>query len=212
VNDSLLAENARLGNQLKSSFANDSVEQKFINDTLTRQQYSYTVAQVVNNSVHLKNNFITINRGRKHGIAEDMGVTGPNGIVGIVRGVSENYSIIQSLLHSSTRISASIASTNAFGSLIWGENNFNPQTAMLQDIPHHVVVRPGEKIVTSGLSVIFPAGIPVGRVIKSGIKRGNNFLDIELRLNTDFARLQYVYVITNFRAKEQLQLEEGINE
>jgi rod shape-determining protein MreC len=212
VNDSLLLENARLRNQLRSSFANDSVEQKTVMDSLTRQQYTYIVAQVVNNSVHQKNNFITINRGKKHGIAEGMGVISATGVVGFVRDVSENYARIQSLLHSDTKISASIAGTNAFGSLVWGEGNYNPQKAILLDIANQIVVKPGEKIVTSGLGVFFPAGIPVGEVLHTGVKRGNNFMDIDVKLNTDFASLQYVYVINNMRAAEQEQLEKHIKE
>ena len=212
VNDSLVAENARLRNQLKSSFVNDSVEQKFVTDSLTKQQYIYIVAQVVNNSVHQKNNFITINRGKRHGVAAGMGVMSATGIVGIVREVSENYARIQSLLHSGTKISASIAGSNAFGSLVWGEGNYDPRKAVLLDIGNHIVVKPGEKIVTSGLSVIFPAGIQIGEVLRSGIKGGNNFMDIEVTLNTDFATLQYVYVVINSRAAEQEQLEQRIKE
>jgi rod shape-determining protein MreC len=212
TNDSLAAENARLRNQLKSSFANDSVEQRFVTDTVNKQQYSYIVAQVVNNSVHLKNNFITINRGKKQGIETGMGVISSNGIVGIVRDVSDNYARIQSLLHSSTRINASIEGTNAFGSLIWGEDNYDPRKAVLLDIANHIVIKPGAKVITSGFSVIFPPGIAIGRVLRTGVKRGNNFMDIEVKLNTDFTTLQYVYVINNFRAAEQQQLENRIKE
>jgi len=210
VNDSLVAENVRLRRQLKSSFANDSVEQKFVNDTLTRQQYTYIVAQVVNNSVHQKNNFLTINRGSRQGVTEGMGVMCPSGIVGIVRGVSENYARIQSLLHSETKISASIAGTNAFGTLVWGDGNFDPQKAVLLDIANHIIVRRGDKIVTSNLSVLFPPGIPIGQVLNTGIKGGNNFMDVSVKLNTDFATLQYVYVINNLRAAEQETLEKRV--
>ncbi|HCN83957.1 MAG TPA: rod shape-determining protein MreC [Sphingobacteriaceae bacterium] len=206
VNDSLVAENVRLRNQLKSSLTNDTVRQISVNDTITKQQYICIEARVVSNSIHQKNNYITINRGSKHGIAPGMGVICPSGIVGIVRDVSENYARIQSLLHSGTKISASIASTNAFGSLVWGEGNYDPQKAILLDIPNHVIVKTGEKVVTTGFS-LFPAGLPIGKISRTGIKGGNNFLDIEVKLNTDFSTLQYVYVVNNLRSAEQQQLE-----
>lgn len=209
VNDSLAAENARLRNQLKSAFPDDSVKQRAVNDTITRQQYVTIEARVVNNSVGLKNNFITLNRGSKHGIAPGMGVISSTGVVGFVRDVSENYSKVQSVLHSSTKISASIEGSNAFGSLVWGEDNFNPETAFLLDIPNHIVVKNGQKVVTSGFS-LFPAGTPIGRIIRKDVKGGNNFLDIEVKLSTDFSVQQYVYVVKNLRAAEQQQLEQQI--
>jgi rod shape-determining protein MreC len=206
VNDSLVAENARLRNQLESSFANDSVKQISVNDTITKQQYICIEARIVSNSVHQKNNYITISRGSKHGIKPGMGVICSSGIVGIVRDVSENYARIQSLLHSGTKISAAIETTHAFGSLVWGEGNFDPQKAILLDIPNHVIVKKGEKVVTTGFS-LFPAGLPIGKISRTGVKGGNNFLDIEVKLNTDFSTLQYVYVVNNLRNAEQQKLE-----
>lgn len=210
VNDSLAVENARLKNLLQRALPADTVVQKIVADTVNHQQYTYIVARVVNNSTHQKNNYITINRGSKQGIHEGMGVICSNGVVGVVRDVSENFARIQSLLHSATKVSASVAGSNAYGSLTWGEGNYNPQKAVLQDIPNHVIVKPGQKVVTSSYSVLFPQGVPIGRITHTGIKGGNNFLDIEVKLDTDFSTLQYVYVINNLRAAEQIQLEERI--
>ena len=52
TNDSLAAENARLRNQLATSFTSDSIKQGIVRDTTLKQQYTYTVATVINNSVH----------------------------------------------------------------------------------------------------------------------------------------------------------------
>ncbi|NEU09735.1 rod shape-determining protein MreC [Flavihumibacter sp. R14] len=204
TNDSLAAENARLNNQLKTSFFDDSVEQHSVNDTLTQQQYSYIVAKVVNNSVHQKNNYITINRGLKHGIKKGWGVISAKGVVGIVLNVSEHFATIQSVLHSDTRISASV--NGNIGSLVWGEDSSDPRLAILRDIPNHVIVKKGNRVVTSGYS-LFPSGIEIGRVTRTGLKGGDSFLDIEIYLSTDFSKLQYVYVINNLLAQEQKELE-----
>lgn len=204
TNDSLAAENARLKNQLKSSYFNDSIARGTVNDTLTKQQYTYIVAKVVNNSIHQKNNYMTINRGSRHGIRKGMGVLSANGVAGIVLNVSQNFSTIQSLLHSDTRISASV--NGNIGSLVWGEGNFDPRLAILKDIPNHIIVKKGQKVVTSGYS-LFPSGIEIGRVTRTGIKGGDSFLDIEIRLTTDFSTLQYVYVVNNLLSKEQQDLE-----
>ncbi|TZF82068.1 rod shape-determining protein MreC [Pedobacter sp. BS3] len=208
VNDSLARENARLRNQLKSSFYNDSIAGNSVKDTLYKQQYTYIVARVVNNSIHQKNNYITINRGKRQGVQKGMGVICGTGVVGIVLNVSDNFASVRTILHSETKISASIAGTGAFGSLVWGDNNYDPQKAVLEDIPNHITVKPGAQIVTSGYS-LFPAGLPIGKVIKTGVIGGNNFLNIEVKLSTDFATLEYVYVVNNLFSTEQAQLEES---
>ena len=204
TNDSLAAENARLKNQLKTSFFDDSVDQRVVNDTLTQQQYTYIVAKVVNNSIHQKNNYLTINRGLKHGIKKGMGVISAKGIVGIVLNVSEHFATIQSVLHNDTRISASV--NGNIGSLVWGEKTYDPRLAILRDIPNHVIIKKGNRVVTSGYS-LFPSGIEIGRVTRTGLKGGDSFLDIEIWLSTDFSKLQYVYVINNLLALEQKELE-----
>jgi rod shape-determining protein MreC len=61
-------------------------------------------------------------------------------------------------------------------------------------------------VVTSGYS-LFPSGIEIGRVTRTGLKGGDSFLNIELWLSTDFSNLQYVYVINNLLAQEQKDLE-----
>ena len=208
TNDSLALENARLRNRLKSSFFNDSLIDGSVNDTIHKQQYRYIVAKVVNNSINRQNNYLTINRGIRHGVKRGMGVTGPSGVVGIVRDVSENFSRIQSLLHSQTRISAAV--NGNIGSLVWGEGNYNPGTAILKDVPSHVVLKPGSKVVTSGFS-LFPEGVAIGSVNQVNQDDGNSFLNIEVKLSTDFSSLRYVYVVTNLYAAEQDSLESEVN-
>jgi len=204
TNDSLATENARLRNLLKSSFYSDSINRVTVRDTVLKQQYTYTVAQVINNSVHQKNNYITINRGKKHGIEKGMGVTSSTGIVGIVLNVSENFATIRSILHTETRISASV--NGNIGSLVWGEGNFDARYVTLKDIQGHLTVKKGAKVVTSEFS-LFPQGTNIGSVSQSDVKNSGSALNIEVKLHADFAALQYVYVINNLLSKEQLSLE-----
>ncbi len=205
VNKELVAENTLLRNQLKASHFNDSVAVNTLNDTINKLQYHYIAAEVINKSVNSRNNYITINRGSKHGIKKGMGVICPTGVVGIVWNVSPNFATIQSVLHQDTKITSSIVGTPYFGPLIWdGEN---PQLATLTDIPNQINLKKGTKINTSGLSVTFPKGIAVGTVLKAGVKGGGSFLNISVKLATNFYALQYVYVLKNIFATEQQDLE-----
>lgn len=204
TNDSLAAENAKLRSQLPSSFYSDSIKKVTVRDTTLKQQYTYTVAKVINNSIHQQNNYITINRGKKHGIAKGMGVISASGIVGIVLNVSKNFSTIRSVLHTESRISASV--NGNIGSLVWGEGDYDPRFATLKDIQGHLVIKKGTRVVTTEYS-LFPQGTNIGYVAGTRNNSGGSNLDIKVKLDTDFATLQYVYVIANLLSKEQLSLE-----
>lgn len=204
TNDSLAAENARLKNLLKSSFYDDSLNQVTVNDSVLKQQYTYTVARVINNSVHQKNNYLTINRGSKHGIKKGMGVTSATGVIGIILNTSENFSTVRSLLHTETKISASVEGN--IGSLVWGDGNYDSRYALLKDIQSHLNIRKGARVLTSEFS-LFPQGTNIGYVVESDSKDGNSALNIKIKLDTDFAKLQYVYVVVNMLSQEQLNLE-----
>lgn len=206
TNDSLAAENALLRNQLISSFKSDSIKQVIVRDSTLKQQYTYTLAKVINNSINRKNNYLTINRGTNHGIFKGMGVTSAKGIVGIVWNVSENFATIRSILHSDTKVSAQV--NGNIGSLVWGEGNNDSRYAYLKDVQSHLKINKGDKVLSSEFS-LFPEGTTIGYVVENRIKGETNELDIKVKLSTDFSTLQYqyVYVINNLFSGEQVSLE-----
>lgn len=205
ANQELLAENSALRLSLDQLVRRDTTTLQTILDSLGEPQYSYIAAKVTNNSIRQKNNYITIDKGTAQGVEKGMAVISPTGIVGIVLNVSPHYATIQSLLHSDSRISASLQESQAFGSLIWG-GNYDSKKAILRDIPNHVVVKKGERVATSGYS-LFPPGIPIGEVIESIEVGGESFKDISIALSTDFHNLQYVYVVVNNFIAEKQALE-----
>ncbi|AFD05495.1 rod shape-determining protein MreC [Solitalea canadensis] len=213
VNDSLAAENAKLRNMLPSVFYNDSIKKKTVIDTLKQdsmkiQQYTYIEAKVVNNTISYQNNFLTLNRGARHGIKPGMGVICAQGVVGIVKDVSDNFCTVMSLLHKDSKISVKLASTNEIGSLVW--EGTNPRIGILKEIPNHVVVKKGERVVTTGYS-LFPENVSLGKVIDTPKQTGESLLNIEILLSTDFQRLQYVYVVQDKFIQERQKLESNLN-
>jgi len=201
----LAQENAKLKEQVQRLQSPDSLAQGTVVDSLGIVQYHYIVAKVTNNSIHQKNNYITLDKGRLHGIKKGMGVISASGIVGIVLNVSDHFSTVQSLLHSETRVSAALEDSKAFGSLTWGDSH-SAQIGTLKDIPNHVKVRKGEAVFTSGFS-LFPPGIAIGNVIETDVSGGDSFLDIKVELSTPFHNLQHVYVVDDVLADERAELE-----
>ncbi|RVU00162.1 rod shape-determining protein MreC [Mucilaginibacter limnophilus] len=205
INDSLAKENARLRNQLKSSQYVDTTGKGSVVDTIYKQQYSYIEARVINNSVNHRMNYITLNKGSHDGIAKDMGVVSDAGVVGIVVQTSQHFSIVRSLLHKDTRISAMLAASKEGGSFMWAED-MDPRKGLLYDVANDAQPRLGDLVVTDQHS-LFPIGIPLGKVSNLKPKTGGFFLNMEVRLAVDFSKLEYVYVISNKLATEQTGLE-----
>lgn len=209
VNDSLAMENARLRGMMENAFYDADTTQVTVNDTTHLQQYTYITAKVVNNTVTYRNNWMTLNRGSADGVQRGMGVIGPHGIAGIIKDVSPHFSTAYSILHKDVRVSVKLDSSDNIGSLIWpGET---PLIASLEDVPTHVPVSKGEKVVTTGFS-LFPEGTPVGTVVD--VKRGGtkSFLEIDVELATGFQQLRYAYIVVNKFQQEQEQLEEKLEQ
>lgn len=207
VNDSLAAENAALKTQLLSIASIDSTQITKVKDTINRQQYTLIAAKVFKNSVTLTNNIITINKGIKDGLAKDMAVISPiKGIVGFVQNVSENFATIRPLLNQETAISVVLKKDNAFGSLVWGDDNFDYRKAYVKEIPNHYKVKVGDTIVTSGFGG-FPKGIEVGKVTNTRVSTGDSFMTLEIALFNNFSTLQFVYVVKDKFAEEVNSLQ-----
>jgi rod shape-determining protein MreC len=207
VNDSLSQENAKLKSELFAIKAIDSTKNIFVNDSLNLQQYSLLAAKVIKNSINLVNNVITINKGSNDGIVKDMAVISPQkGVIGFIKDVTPHYASIRSLLNRETYISVNLKKNNAFGSLVWGDGNYDYRKAYVKEIPNHFKVKIGDTVITSGAGG-FPKGIEVGKIIRNQVSTGDSFMTLEIALFNDFSTLQYVYVIKDRLAQEQKQLE-----
>ncbi len=212
VADSLARENAELRTQLEASKYIAVQERgvvRFPLDTSTIrpdtaqkkdviQQFTYTAAEVISNSVSRNDNYLTINRGSIHGIKMGMAVISADGIVGIVRNVSPHFSQVMSVLNKRMSITAGIKRNRYFGSLVW--DGVNPRIMTLDNIPKHADVVRGDTIMTSGFSESFPGEIRIGRVVDFRVKNGFHSIDVELW--NDLSNIRYVYVVENLMQLE----------
>lgn len=205
VNDSLARENAKLRNQLKSSFYIDTIAKHKVNDTVFKQQYEYIAARIINNSTNRSYNYITISRGSQDGIAVGMGVICSAGIVGKVVNVSPHMAIVQSMLNRYTRFSVMLAQNREIGSAEWGDD-FDTHKGLLVDVSTNAQPKIGENVITSGYS-LFPEGIMVGKVSNLHPKNGGISLSMEITFSVDYNKLEYVEVVNNKYQNEQDNLE-----
>jgi len=204
INVTLAAENVTLKNIISKMVRKGNSLFFSADDSVHKQQYVHTSAEVIENSINRQKNFFTINRGEDQGIKANMAVITSNGVAGVIVGCSRNYSVAMSVLNLDFKLSARIKSNGYFGSLSWDGRDY--RYAVLSEIPQHVLVNAGDTIETTGYSAIFPEGVIVGTV-SDYEKFGGDFYKITILLNTDFKKLHFVDVIGNLKKTEQLQLE-----
>ena len=216
TNDDLARENEELRNKLLTNFERPDTTQKMIQDSLPydtlghHRKYVYRSAKVVNNTVSLPNNTLTIARGENQGVQKNMGVIGPTGVVGVVINTSGNYAVVMSLLHRQSKVYASLKKTGETGYVFW--DGSSPLYITLKNVPKSAQVVKGDSVITSQYaSYRFPQGILIGTVMDIVDDKTSSFYTIRLKPATNFFNVQYVTVVENLMKDEQAKLEEETN-
>ncbi|MBX3258004.1 MAG: rod shape-determining protein MreC [Chitinophagaceae bacterium] len=210
TNEGLVEENRKLRNLLKQDFLVPDTSSSLVVDSIKvdslepHRRYLYFPAKVINNSVTSQNNYLTLSRGTAQGIAKDMAVISPTGIVGKVVHVSANMATVMSLLHSKSQVSASLQKSGETGSVEW--DGKDPQVITFKNIPKSAEVKKGDTVVTSRYST-FPPGQPIGIITDIEDPQSSNFYLLKLRPLTNFFNVQFVYVVKNLQKEEQDALE-----
>jgi rod shape-determining protein MreC len=215
TNDELSAENARLKKLLFSQYnitdtSNIAKLDSISVDSTTKYlKYNVLPAKVVNSDISQENNYITIERGSNQGVVKDMGVTGPDGIVGRVILVSENYSRAMSLLNHNSKVSATLKSKNgAYNGIVdWDGKESDPAILLMHNISKSAQVKKGDTVLTSNLSGSYPPNLMVGRVLSIDADPSSNFYTLQVKAATNFYTLEYAYLIENNFLDEQKKLE-----
>lgn len=213
INEELYQRNAmleleiiNLQNQIRHYADMEYAATQPVDSSLSR--YTFYLAHVINNSVNRPNNYITIDRGELDGIKPEMGVVDHNGIVGIVNVVGPHSARIISVLNSNLRISCKVKGYEQVGSLVW--DGKKPDEAILEELPRHAVFNPGDTIVTSGYSTVFPEGVPVGIVERSLDDYDENFFALRVKLFTDLSTLSTVRIIADNMKEELIKTEQDL--
>ena len=205
-NLALSTENALLRGQIAQSYQIYDRKTFVVKDTVYKLQYEYIQAKIISNSTSKRNNYLMINKGAHHGIKTGMAVISSNGVVGVVKVVSENFASIQSLLHSDSRTSARIKKDNVAGTILW--NGRASDISQMVEVPLHVKVRIGDTIISSGYSLDLPKGIMIGTINKIRTRQGDSFHTLDIKLSTDFNCIDHVYVVKNLAKNELNKLQQ----
>jgi len=149
------------------------------------------------------NKSLTINSGSSDGVKEGMPLVTSDGLLGKVIVITSEYSQILPYNNSLFRVSGLIQESQAPGIVSW---NGESLTEMVIDfIPQTIPVQEGYTVVTSGFSNEFPAGIPIGSVIRTEIEEGKETQRIFIKPFASLEQASQGFII-NFSPDSSLNL------
>ncbi len=209
-NERLAKMNTFLLNRIKLGYAAIPLKVYKKNDTLYKQEYEFMSGKAINSSVNKRNNYLTLNIGSAQGVAHDMAVITSDGIIGIVKDVSKNFSSAMSILHKDVRVNCQLKKDGTYGPLIWDGSDY--RYSNLTDIPTHAKIKKGDTVITSSLSGIFPEGIMVGIVENFEQRPNESFYTVKVKLSADFKKVNHVSVIKyNYKTeRDSLELKSQV--
>jgi len=131
---------------------------------------------------------VLLNVGARDGIVEGWATMDGIGLVGRISGVAQNTSRVIMVTDASSRIPAVIQPSGQ-RAIVAGDNSAAPPIDFLENPD---LVRPGDRVVTSGDGGVFPAGLLMGQVAADPGGR------LRVRLAADYERLEFLRVMRHY--------------
>lgn len=166
-----------------------------LNSTLG--EFSSVTAMVIERNRMYWFNTITINKGKKDGIKEDMAVISENGLIGKVETVGSNTSLIKLITTNDINNKISVVinnnETKVYG--ILSGYNSEDQTLEVTSTNKQIEVSKDSLVYTSGMGGIFPSGILIGKVEGTKSDKYDVSKIIKVKTVSDFNDITFVKVL-----------------
>lgn len=148
----------------------------------------------------------TINRGSRDGIEEYMAVTINGALVGYTEKVSASESTVRTIIDSEASIAGLVQSSRDQGTVRGTLGIDGTALCRMYYLPDNSIPRPGDTVVSSGVGMSFPKGIPIGTVRESTRGMDSNKSYVVVEPLVDFQHIEYVIVL---RYKPTAQAVQG---
>lgn len=162
-------------------------------------QFDLLAAVVIGRDPGTWSSTILINRGAADGVAKDMPVITPQGLVGSVSAVYNNSAKVQLFLDPHSAVGGIVQRPESRVAGIVVGSGENPPLPRMVNMARDADVVKGDKIITSGLGGLFPKGIMIGEVVDVVNEEGGLLKYAVLKPAVDFSRLEEVFVLTHVR-------------
>ena len=197
-NAELEAEVSRLQSQLielQQKVGETEILAALLDFSRSNPESTYKGAAVVGRDPSPFLHYIIINRGSNDGILRGMPVVDSQGLIGRVDAVVADASRVQLITDPATAINVRVQNADTDAILIGSVTG----DLSLDLISQAVTVEPGDVVLTSGLGGGYPPDLIIGQVLNTRKRDIELFQQASIQPAVDFARLEIVLVITNFR-------------
>lgn len=172
-----------------------SVYEDLYNEISVNESMNPLVATVIERDSGNYFSVFTINKGTNDGVADYMAVTMEGALVGYTYNVTANKASVRTIIDSEASIAALISSTRDQGTVRGTLSIDGTAMCRMYYLPDDHLPRPGDTVVTSGVGMSFPKGIPIGIVREStrGMESNKSYIVVEP--TADFEHIEYVIVL-----------------
>lgn len=164
-----------------------------LNNVRLDSQLTYVTGVVLADSGSPFRQSVLLNIGSRDGIQDGWPAMDGIGLVGRIAGVGQETSRVILLTDTSSRIPV-IIQPSGQKAILSGDNTLNPPIEFLEDPD---MVRPGDRVVSSGDGDVFPPGLQIGQVALGSDRR------LRVRLSADYERLEFLRVLRS-QARETI--------
>ena len=140
---------------------------------------------------------VEIDLGARDGIKPNYPVLTSEGLVGRIQSVGQTRSQVILLGNPDLRVAAAVQANGETG--VINSSSSSTQENNMVDLDYlsgSSAVRPGQSVATSGEGGVFPANIPIGKVVDLRSKEYGLATEARVRLAADLGALQEVWVMT----------------
>ncbi|MGM0452055.1 MAG: rod shape-determining protein MreC [Thermodesulfobacteriota bacterium] len=176
----------------KETAAENTRLKRFV-DFKSNTDFSMVAAEVVAKDPSPWYRTVIVNKGATDGIETGQPVVVPDGIVGQVTAVSNEYAKVLLLVDRNSAVDALIQRTRARG-LVRG---LSERMCKFEYALRKLDIDVGDTVITSGFDAIYPKGLRIGRVTKVLRRNSGIFQEIEITPFVDFHKLEEVMIILN---------------
>ena len=172
-----------------------SVYENLYDEISVNESMNPLVATVIGREAGNYFSVFTINKGSNDGVGEFMAVTMDGALIGYTYDVSATKSLVRTIIDSEASIAGLISSTRDQGTVRGTLGIDGKAMCRMYYLPEDHLPRPGDVVVTSGVGMSFPKGIPIGKVKEStrGMESNKQYIVVEPQ--ADFEHVEYVIVL-----------------
>jgi rod shape-determining protein MreC len=158
-------------------------------------QNKYQAAAVIGRDPSPFLHYVIINRGSDDDLRRGMPVVTDQGLIGRISAVTANAARVQLITDPASSVNVRIQPAEADAVLLGSITS----ELSLDQIPQDAAIQPGDLVLTSGLGGNYPQNILVGQINSVRQQATALFQTASIQPVVDFARLEIVLIIINFK-------------